>query len=148
MSKCLFGQSHVEYLGHIISTAGVQTDPTKIQDIIKWTVPHTIKQLRGFLGLTGYYKRFVKQYLVICQPLHQVLKKNAFEWGLEQQLAFDKLKAVMTSLPVLSLPDFSTPFTLETDACASELGVVLMQKGKRLLFQQNFRSQKQCRIHL
>jgi hypothetical protein len=134
MSKCLFGQPHVDYLGHIISANGVQTDPSKIQDIINWTVPHNVKQLRRFLGLTGYYRRFVKQYSVICQPLHQVLKKNAFEWGPEQQSAFDRLKAVMTSPPVLSLPDFSSPFTLETDACASGLGVVLMQKGKPLVF--------------
>jgi hypothetical protein len=89
MSKCLFGQPHVDYLGHIISANGVQTDPSKIQDIIKWLVPHTVKQLRGFIGLTGYYRRFVKQYSIICQPLHQVLKKNAFEWGPEQQSAFD-----------------------------------------------------------
>jgi hypothetical protein len=106
LSKCLFGQPQVEYLGHIISAQGVQTDPGKIHETVKWAVPETVKKL-------GYYICFIKKYSVICQPLHQILKKNSFHWGPEQQLAFYQLMTVMTTPPIHALPDFSLPFTLE-----------------------------------
>jgi hypothetical protein len=133
-SKCTFGQPQVEYLGHIISAQGVATDPSKIMDIIKWKIPHTIKKLRGFLGLTGYYRRFIKGYATICQPLFAALKKDQFTWGPPQQAAFEELKTVMSSPPLLSLPNFTKAFTLETDACASGIGAVLMQEGHPLAF--------------
>jgi hypothetical protein len=124
----------VEYLSHIISAQGVATDPSKIVDIIKWKIPQTIKKLRGFLGLTGYYRRFIKGYATICQPLFAALKKDQFTWGPPQQAAFEALKAVMSSPPLLSLPNFTKAFTLETDACASGIGAVLMQEGHPLAF--------------
>jgi hypothetical protein len=124
----------VEYLGHIISAEGVSTDPTKIVDIVKWKIPHTIKKLRGFLGLTGYYRRFIKGYATICHPLYAALKKDQFAWGPAQQHAFEALKLVMSTPPLLSLPNFTKPFTLETDACASGIGAVLMQEGKPLAY--------------
>jgi hypothetical protein len=96
ISKCHFEQPQIEYLGHIISGKGVATDPSKIQDIVNWPVPQWIKQLRGFLGLTGYYRRFILGYAHICQPLHVVLKKNAYQWNSEQQMAFQQLKQVMS----------------------------------------------------
>jgi hypothetical protein len=74
----------------------VATDPSKIQDIVNWPVPQWIKQLRGFLGLTGYYRRFILGYAHISQPLHVVLKKNAYQWNSEQQMAFQQLKQVMS----------------------------------------------------
>jgi hypothetical protein len=80
LKKCSFGQPQVEYLGHIISENGLATDPAKIADILNWKEPHNLKTLRGFLGLTGYYRRFIKNYATICQPLHQALKKEAFHW--------------------------------------------------------------------
>jgi hypothetical protein len=134
LSKCRFEQTQVEYLGHIISGTGVATDPSKIQDIIDWKTPQTIKQLRGFLGLAGYYRRFIPHYALICQPLHKALKKNSFAWEEEQQLAFDKLKQVMSQPPLLALPNFSMPFTLETDACDTGLGAVLMQQARPLAY--------------
>jgi hypothetical protein len=104
LSKCTFAVPSVEYLGHVLSGNGVATDPSKIQEIISWQAPETVKQLRGFLGLTGYYRRFVKGYASICRPLHDVLKKNSFSWASPQQAAFEALKLAMTTPLFLFCP--------------------------------------------
>ena len=130
LSKCTFVQSQVEYLGHFISREGVRTDPAKIAAIVKWKTPVTLKQLRGILSKTGYYRQFIENYATICHPLYAMPKEDSFSWGPEQDVAFAKLKQVMSSPPLLALPDFSKPFTLETDSCASRLGAVLMQKRR------------------
>jgi hypothetical protein len=121
ISKCVFATKQVEYLGHVISEHGVATDPQKIAAIKEWPIPTTITQLRGFLGLAGYYRRFVKDFGIICRPLHDMLKKNYFSWTAEQTTAFNILKDRLTSAPVMALPNFSLPFTLETDACGTGL---------------------------
>jgi hypothetical protein len=144
MSKCQFEQPQVEYLGHIISGNGVATDPSKIMDIVNWKTPQSVKQLRGFLGLTGYYRRFIPKYALICQPLHTALKKNSYQWGTEQQTAFEQLKSVMSHPPLLALPNFDIPFTLETDACDSGLGAVLMQQSRPLAFFSKALGPKNC----
>jgi hypothetical protein len=84
----------VEYLGHIISGKGVAIDPLKIVAIKSWRIPSPATQLRGFLGLTGYYKRFVHNYGIMCKPLHAMLKKDSFSWHLDQTAAFNNLKAI------------------------------------------------------
>nr|GEU84534.1 retrovirus-related Pol polyprotein from transposon 17.6 [Tanacetum cinerariifolium] len=94
-SKCSFAVTQVEYLGHKISTQGVSTDPSKIKAILKWPTPTTIKQLKGFLGLTGYYRRFMKNYASISQPHTALLKKNAFKWSDAAELAYNYLKKAM-----------------------------------------------------
>lgn len=137
-NKCSFALTELEYLGHVISSHGVATDKTKIQAVSNWPTLANVKSLRGFLGLTGYYRKYVKHYWILAQPLTQLLKKGVlFLWGPAQKEAFEQLKHAMTTAPVLSLPNFQQTFAVETDASNTGIGAVLLQNGPNGLFEQS-----------
>lgn len=138
--KCQFFQSQVRYLGHVVSSEGVATDPAKTEAVSQWPTPRTLKDLRSFLGFASYYRRFVPGFAQTAAPLHQLTaeisqkgtkKKGVItseRWEGECQRAFDDLRAALTSAPVLAYPDYTKPFIVETDASDKGLGAVLSQK--------------------
>lgn len=134
MSKCVFWCHEVEYLGFSISGNRARIDPRKIEAMQNWLTPTSIKALRGFLRLTGYYRKFIKDYGVIDAPFTALLKKDSFHWSLDADLAFNVLKHAVSNPPVLALPDFSKPFVVECNASGYGLGAVLMQDNRPLAF--------------
>ncbi|WVZ79457.1 hypothetical protein U9M48_027033 [Paspalum notatum var. saurae] len=128
LSKCSFAKQTIDYLGHCISSVGVSTEPSKILAVKYWPTPVNLKQLRGFLDLTGYYRKFIRHYGLFSRPLTLLLKKGVpFVWTPVTEEAFQLLKTALIEAPVLAIPDFSKSFVLETDACDTGLGAVLMQ---------------------
>jgi hypothetical protein len=134
MSKCKIGCEEVEYLGRMISALRVKANHEKIQAMVEWPFPKTLKSLSGFLGLTRYYRKFIEGYGSIAGPLTAMLKKNAFSWEESAVKAFNKLKATMIVVSVLALPNFSQPFVIEYDASGMGIGVVLMQSSRPIAF--------------
>lgn len=136
LSKCTFGQSSVEFLGHIVSRDGVSMDPAKISSVVDWPQPETVTDVRSFLGLTGYYRRFVKGFSAIASPLTDLTKDGAnvkAGWDDRCEEAFNALKIAITTGPTLALPDLSLPFVVYTDASTVAMGSVLLQdQGKGL----------------
>ncbi|XP_077242603.1 uncharacterized protein LOC143883132 [Tasmannia lanceolata] len=128
LSKCQFCQNMIDYLRHLLFGLGLQSDPDKVQAMQHWTWPSSLKHLCGFLGLTGYYRQFIRHYATVASPLTDLLQKDAFQWSSEAQKAFDHSKKLMTQLPVLALTYFSKDFVLETDASSIAIGAVLMQE--------------------
>jgi hypothetical protein len=135
LSKCSFAQKQLSYLGHVISAQGVATDPTKVDIIKNWPTPSNVKDVRSFLGMAGYYRKFVKNFGTICKPLTNLLKKGSvFVWTQEQEQSFSALKTALVSAPVLALPDLHKPFVLETYASDKGIGVVLQQEGHSIAY--------------
>ena len=135
-SKCDFFKDRIAYLGHIVSKAGIETDPKKIQDIQEWPRPETVTDVRQFLGFTNYHRKFIKHYAVVANPLNKLIsgdntkKENKMvEWTPECEESFEKLKQICTETPVLAYADYEKPFKLTTDASKKGLGAVLSQIG-------------------
>lgn len=133
-SKCSFGEPSVGYLGHVISAQGVSMDESKIQAVTTWPIPKSVRAVRGFLGLAGYYRRFIQDYGLIAAPLTRLLKKEGFLWDEAALTAFRDLKTALSKAPVLHLPDFGVPFILECDAYGSGFGAVLHEGSGPIAF--------------
>lgn len=134
LSKCSFAQTQVEYLGHIVSQRGVEPVASKISVIQQWPTPRTTKALRSFLALAGFNRRFIRGYATIVAPLVKATTSEPLQWSSSAQIAFDCLKEALSTAPILALPDFTKPFTLETDASGVGMGAVLSQQGHPLAF--------------
>lgn len=135
LSKCSFAKQELSYLGHIISPAGVSTYPKKVQIIADWPTPQSVKELRSFLGMAGYYRKFVKNFGLLAKPLTHLLKKGEmYVWTSETEASFQTLKTALMTTPVLALPDFSKTFILETDAFDKGIDAVLQQDGHPLAY--------------
>ena len=134
LGKCAFGHQEVEYLGHIVTPQGVKVDQGKIKAMLNWPRPTNVSDLRGFLGLTGYYRKFVRNYRVIARPLTNLLKNGQFRWTEETEDAFKALKQAMTSTSTLTMPNFNEPFVIESDASGVGIRAVLTQQGRSIAF--------------
>jgi hypothetical protein len=129
--KCHFCKTELAFLGHSISDKGIAPDPAKIEKVQNFLIPTNLTELRGFIGLASYYRRFIQDFATITAPLNKLLKKDTpFIWTDECQQAFEFLKDALTTAPILSYPNFEEPFILYTDASYQGLGAVLGQKDE------------------
>lgn len=126
-SKCEFFKEKIQYLGHILTRDGISVDPEKIRTIMEWSVPKDVVDIRSFMGLAGYYRRFVEGFSRVAYPITSLQKKGkAFEWTPECQRRFEQLKHLLTTTPILSIADPSKEYVVCTDACKEGVGGVLM----------------------
>src|SRR3954467_14490175 len=130
-SKCEFWLNEVRFLGHIVSGDGVAVDPAKVLAVTEWESPKSVKEVRSFLGLAGYYRRFIENFSKVAKPMTELLKKDKkFAWSEGCELSFQKLKKRLVTAPVLCLPDLEKDFQVYCDASHHGLGALLMQDGK------------------
>ncbi|GJZ32484.1 putative reverse transcriptase domain-containing protein [Tanacetum coccineum] len=142
-SKCEFWIPKVQFLGHVIDSQGIHVDPAKIESIKDWASPKTPTEIRQFLGLVGYFRRFIEGFSKVAKPMTKLMqKKVAFEWGDKQEAAFQTLKNKLCSAPILALSQGAENFIVYCDASHKGLGVVLMQNEKVIVY-----ASRQLKIH-
>ena len=130
-SKCEFWLEKVGFLGHVVSKEGIAVDPEKVSAVTEWEPPKNVGEIRSFLGLAGYYRRFIENFSKIAKPMTELLKKDKkFEWTEACETSFQELKKQLVSAPVLCLPDIEKDFQVYCDASRHGLGSVLMQGAK------------------
>jgi hypothetical protein len=130
LSKCLFYKDKIHYLGHIISKHGIAIDPENIEAIIEWSAPKKVTEVRSFMGLDGYYIRFIVGFSRIANPITSLQRKEKkFQWTEECERSFQRLKQLLTSPPILRIANPNEDFMVCTDACKEGLGGVLSQNG-------------------
>jgi hypothetical protein len=135
LSKCDFWLKEIKFLCHTISQAGITIDPDKVQEVMNWKPLTIVRQIRSFLGLAGYYRRFIPDFSRIAKPITELLKKEAkFVWGQKCEDAFHTLRQHLTTAPVLAQPDSSKPFDVYCDASGTGLGCVLMQDNRVIAY--------------
>jgi hypothetical protein len=134
-SKCAFWLEEIQFLGHVLSAKGIAVDPSKVKDILEWKPPTTVHQVQSFLGLAGYYRRFIPDFSKLVKPNTSLLKNDTkFNWSSKCNESFEQLKVLLTTAPVLAQPDIKKPFDVYCDASGSGLGCVLMQEGRVIAY--------------
>ncbi|GJX12871.1 putative nucleotidyltransferase, ribonuclease H [Tanacetum coccineum] len=134
-SKCEFWLKEVQFLGHVVNRDGIHVDPSKVESVKNWKTPESPTEIRSFLGLAGYYRRFIENFSKIAKPLTLLTQKNkTYVWGNEQDEAFHILKEKLCNAPVLALPDGPDDFVVYCDASKQGFGCVLMQRGKVIAY--------------
>jgi hypothetical protein len=134
-SKCAFWLEEIQFLGHVLSANGIAVDPSKVKDILEWKPPAIVHQVRSFLGLVGYYRRFIPDFSKLVKPITNLLKSDTkFNWSSKCNDAFEQLKVLLTTSPVLAQSDIEKPFDVYCDASGSGLGCVLMQEGQVIAY--------------
>ena len=134
-SKCEFWLKKVPFLGHVLSEEGISVDPAKVQEVLDWKVPTSVHEVQSFLGLAGYYRRFIPEFSKISKPMTRLLQKDEkFVWTPKCEEAFHKLRTLLTLAPVLAQPDIEKPFDVFYDASGIGLGCVLMQDGRAIAY--------------
>ncbi|KAL5566169.1 hypothetical protein UlMin_029333 [Ulmus minor] len=140
---CEFWLDRVQFLGHVVSKDGISVDPAKIDAVSKWPVPTNVTEIQSFLGLAGYYRRFVEGFSTLAAPLTALTKKDRrYEWTDKCERSFQELKKRLTSAPILVLPTDVTDFTVYCDASRIGLGAVLMQNGRVIAY-----ASRQLKVH-
>jgi hypothetical protein len=125
----------VAFLGHVINQQGILVDPSKVSTIVDWPRPSNVKEVRSFLGLAGYYRKFVKDFSIIAKPMTKLTQKDVkFQWTDECEISFSTLKNSLVTAPILTLPEPGKRFTVYSDASLVGLGCVLMQDGKVIAY--------------
>jgi hypothetical protein len=134
-SKCECWIKEVPFLGHMVSPEGIAVDLGKVKEVLEWKPPTMVSEVRSFLGLAGYYRRFIPNFSKITKPITKLLKKgNMYLWSEAYDEAFKHLKKLLTTSPVLAQPDTTKPFDVYYDASGTGLGGVLMQEGRVLSY--------------